>query len=83
MIVTKFKHEVQCVICLPAALLNENSDAIRLSCKGLQQFSHAKTKQIVLSIDKDNHTSENGVLVNDIMQQHSYWKANFYRKKYL
>ncbi|NGK82879.1 AraC family transcriptional regulator [Staphylococcus aureus] len=77
MIVTKFKHEVQCVICLPAALLNENSDAIRLSCKGLQQFSHAKTKQIVLSIDKDNHTSENGVLVNDIMQQHSYWKANF------
>lgn len=23
MIVTKFKHEVQCVICLPAALLNE------------------------------------------------------------
>lgn len=35
MIVTKFKHEVQCVICLPAALLNENSDAIRLSCKGL------------------------------------------------
>ena len=26
---------------------------------------------------EDNHTSENGVLVNDIMQQHSYWKANF------
>ncbi|GJF57556.1 helix-turn-helix transcriptional regulator [Staphylococcus argenteus] len=80
MIVTKFKHEIQCVICFPAALLNEKSGSTRIICKGLKQFSHAETKQIVLSIDKDKHTSENGVFVNDIMQQHKFWKANFIEK---
>ncbi|EHJ09049.1 helix-turn-helix transcriptional regulator [Staphylococcus simiae] len=80
MIVTRFKHELQCVICLPITMYSSDIDYIQFKYIGLEKIHHANMTQIVFNPYVPFVHNQNSAMINAIINQPQCWQAHYVDK---
>lgn len=80
MIVTQFKHELQCVICLPITMYSSDIDCIQLKYIGLEKIHHANMTQIVFNPYVPVVHNQNSTMISEILDQPQCWQAHYVDK---